>query len=256
MNCTILLYFYQLIYLYKGSDLTLTHTTQQWSWAFKWRLCFLLHIASACVERDAYQSWILSSLCAGQSHSVAADTGPVTGQDRSQNLPRGAQPSGWRVTVYNAGFSPLYALILSIVLQLSQLPIRRVSEDHVTLPHPLFAKHPAFSTSTLFYCVFSKYLNTLYAQYLAVNSNTVSHSIALYALSLCKSSQCKQWVYSVLGVDCFVCGNHRDRLRVPSCVRADVSTHSPSLCFDSLQTIVECLVWSRCSGSSKCSDRE
>lgn len=48
-------------------------------------------------------------------------------------------------------------------------------------------------------------------------------------------------ILSVLGVDCFVCGNHHDGLRSPRClqgVQVDVSTRSPSLCFDSLQTTV------------------
>lgn len=105
------------------------------------------HILPACVAQtgcEAYQIRILSSLRAKHSHSVAADNRPVAGQDRSQNLPREAKPSGGRVTVYNAGFSPFHALILSIVPELSQLPIRRASKDHVTLPHPLFAKRPAF----------------------------------------------------------------------------------------------------------------
>ncbi len=101
------------------------------------------HILSACVTRDSYQNSILSSLHAKHSHSVAADSGPVTLQDHSQNFPRGVKPSGWRVTVYNAGFSPFHALILSIVPEHSQLPMHRPSKDHVTLPHPLFAERPA-----------------------------------------------------------------------------------------------------------------
>lgn len=173
---------FQPLALYWVSKLENTQSSSE-SRHFNYVSAFLPHIPSACIKWDAYQSSILSSLHAKHSHSEAADAGPVTGQDRGQNLPRGAQPSGWRVTVYNAGFSPLYALILSIVLQLSQLPIRRVSKDHVTLPHRLFAKHPAFSTSTLFYCVFSKYLNTYYARYLAAHSHSIFHSIAPYALS-------------------------------------------------------------------------
>lgn len=136
------------------------------------------HILSAGVKQNAYQSWILSSLHAKHSHSVAADAGPVAGQDGSQNLPRGVKPSGWRVTVYNAGFSPFHALILSIVLELSQLPIRRVSKDHVTLPHPLFAKRPDFLPPPCFNVIFSKFPNT-YARYLALHSN-FSHTPLLF----------------------------------------------------------------------------
>lgn len=112
---------------------------------------------------------------------AAADNGPDAGQDRSQTLPRGAKALGWGVTVYNAGFSPFHALILSIVPELSQLPNRRASKDHVTLPHPLFAKTPCFSTSTLFYCVFfpPRFLNTSYARNLALHSHSISHSIIL-----------------------------------------------------------------------------
>lgn len=157
------------------------------------------HILPAYVKRDAYQSWILSSLHAKHSHSVAADNGPVTGQDRGQNFPRGAKPSGCRVTVYNAGFSPFHALILSIVPELSQLPIRRASKDHVTLPHPLFAIRPAFLPPPCFTVFFSKFLNTYYARYLALHSSSISHSIILRLLTLFptwfKISQCKQRVY-------------------------------------------------------------
>lgn len=144
------------------------------------------HILSACVKRDAYQNPILSSLHAKHSHSVAADNGPVALQDRSQNFPRGVKPSGWRVTVYNAGFSPFHALILSIVPELSQLSVHRPSKDHVTLPHPLFAKRPALSfASTLFYCVFSKFLNTYYdAIWHCTTSTSISLSIIRNLLTL------------------------------------------------------------------------
>lgn len=113
------------------------------------------------VKWDTYQSWISSSLHAEYSHSVAVVSGPVTRQDGSQNFPRGAKPSGWRVTVYNAGFSPFHALILSIVPELSQLNIQKASKDHVTLPHPLFANLAAFPPPPCFTVFFSEFLNTL-----------------------------------------------------------------------------------------------
>lgn len=145
-------------------------------------------------------------------------------------------------------------------------------KDHVTLPHPLFAKHPAFSTSTLFYCVFSKYLNTYYAHYLPVHSNSISHFIVLCLLMLfltwLKISQCKQWVHCVRAdLVCPWCWLLCLRespwwIEIPSCVQADVSTHSPSLCFDSLQTTVVfgfvCCPSSSSPSSkeSKCRDKE
>ncbi|KAK1894629.1 Cilia- and flagella-associated protein 99, partial [Dissostichus eleginoides] len=58
-----------------------------------------------------------------EQSAATASGNPVAGQDGSQTPPRGAEPSGCRVTVYNAGFSPFHALILSIVPEFSQLPI-------------------------------------------------------------------------------------------------------------------------------------
>lgn len=61
------------------------------------------------------------------------------GQQPGTSSPGGAEPPCWRVTLYdNAGFSPFHALILSIVLELTQLPsVCLASKDHVTLPHPV-----------------------------------------------------------------------------------------------------------------------
>lgn len=137
------------------------------------------------VTRDAYQSWMLSSPHAERSRSVAADNGPVVLQDRGQNLHRGEKPSGRRITVYNAGVSPFHALILPIVPELSQLPIHRASKDHVTLPHPLFAKRPALLRPpcfTVFFFPVSKHILCTLSGFALCTS--ISHSIALYLLAL------------------------------------------------------------------------
>lgn len=115
-------------------------------------------------KRDAYQSWILSSLHAQHSRSVAADKRASRPAGPQPGFPlRGAKPSGWRVTVYNAGFSPFHALILSIVPELSQLPVHRASKRSCDIASSSVCRTPCFSSSTLFYCVLSRFLNTHYA---------------------------------------------------------------------------------------------
>lgn len=155
------------------------------------------HILSVCVKQSTYQSQIFRSLHA--KHSVTTDTGPDAGWDSARISPEEYSLQA-RVTVFNVGFCPFNALILSIVLWFSQLPIHRVSEGHVTLPHPLLAKHPAFSTSTLFTVFLSNFLST-HACYLAVHSNSISPTIIIRLLSLFPTrfptSQCKQRVYCV-----------------------------------------------------------
>lgn len=200
------------------------------------------------VTRDAYQSWILSSPHAERSHSVAADNGPVVRQDRGQNLHRGVKPSGWRVTVYNAGVSPFHALILSIVPELSQLPIYRASKDHVTLPHPLFAKRPAFLPPPCFTVFFSEFPNTHYARYLALHSTSISHSITLYLLALFLTGfmirHCKQRVHcahtDLVSLWCwlFCLWESPWWIEVPlvPAMCASGHFHSPSLGLNSLQT--------------------
>lgn len=138
------------------------------------------HILSACVKRDAYQNWILSSLHAKHSHSVAADTGPVAGQDRSQNFPQ-------RSEAFRLKSHSLQCWVFSISCS-HTLHCPRA----FTAPHPYgfkrscdiasssVCKTPCFSTSTLFYCVFSKFLNTYYARYLALRSSSIAHSIVLH----------------------------------------------------------------------------
>lgn len=148
------------------------------------------------VKWDTYQSWISSSLHAEYSHSVAVVSGPVTRQDGSQNFPRGVKPSGWRVTVYNAGFSPFHALILSIVPELSQLNIQKASKDHVTLPHPLFANLAAFPPppcSTVFFLNFKTHC----AQNLVAHSISLHHCLSSYTLTAVMISHCKQRVYYI-----------------------------------------------------------
>lgn len=194
------------------------------------------------VTRDAYQSWILSSPHAERSHSVAADNGPVVRQDRGQNLHRGVKPSGWRVTVYNAWVSPFHALILSIVPELSQLPIYRASKDHVTLPHPLFAKRPAFLPPPCFTVFFPSFqTHIMHAIWLCTLLLSLTPSLFIFLRSFSLASwfpivhrECTvpTLILSVFGVDCFVCENHHDGLRSPwclQCVQVDISTHPHSV---------------------------
>lgn len=93
-------------------------------------------------------------------------------------------------------------------------------------------------------------------------------SLLTLFLTWCKISQCKQWVYCVQAdLVCpwcwlFCLWESPRWIESPSCVQADVSTHSPSLCFDNLQTIAVFGLVCRSSSSSplskasKCSDKE
>lgn len=190
------------------------------------------HILSVCVKQSTYQSRIFRSLHA--KHSVTTDTGPDAGWDSARISPEEYSLQA-RVTVFNVGFCPFNALILSIVLWFSQLPIHRVSEGHVTLPHPLLAKHSAFSTSTLFTVFLSSFLST-HACYLAVHSNSISPTIIIAYSPLDSplpsvNRECivSLQILSVLSVGCFVCGNHHDGLKslwYLQCSQVDAPTHS------------------------------
>lgn len=157
------------------------------------------------------------------------------------------KPSGGRVTVYNAGFSPFHALILSIVPKLSQLPIHRASKDHVTLPHPLFAKRPAFLPPPCFTVFFPpKFLNTCYARYSALHFFFYL-PIVLYLLTLFHTrfmiSHCKQRVHCArTDLVCpwrwlFCLWESPWWIEIPllPAMCASGHFHSPSLWFNSLQ---------------------
>lgn len=128
-----------------------------------------------------------------------------------------------------------------------------------TAPHPYgfnrscdiasssVCKTSCFSTSTLFYCVFfcspnfeMLIMHTIW-QCTLILSLTPSFFVSSRSFPLDSrfptvNRECivPGQILSVLGVDCFVCGNHHDGWRSPrclQCVQADVSTHSPSFCF-------------------------
>lgn len=166
---------------------------------------------------------------------------PVALQDRGQKIsPRGVKPSGWRVAVYNAGFSPFHALILSIVPELSQLHIYRASKDHVTLPHPPVCRTPCFlhlhplllwSFPTFLPHILSTLSGVQPHFYLSPPSLFVSIAPLLLLISdfspmINRGSFVPGQILSVPGVDCCDCGNHHDGWR----------TFPLTLCFDSRQT--------------------
>lgn len=194
-----------------------------------------LHILSVCVKQSTYQSRIFTSLHA--KHSVTTDTGPDPGWDSARISPEEYSLQA-RVTVFNVGFCPFNALILSIVLEFSQLPIHRVSEGHVTLPHPLLAKHPAFSPppfSLCFYPIFSAHMRAIW-QYTLILSLPPSLFVSLaYSPldsplpSVNREGIVSLQILSVLSVGCFVCGNHHDGLKslqYLQCSQVDAPTHS------------------------------
>lgn len=209
-------------------------------------------------KRDAYQSWILSSLHAQHSRSVAADKRASRSVGPQPGFPlRGAKPSGWRVTVYNAGFSPFHALILSIVPELSQLPVHRASKRSCDIASSSVCRTPCFF-----------YLHPVLLCSFQISKHTLCTTIWLFTqlpslappfLVSPRSFSLDAW-FPIVNRDCIVpptdlvcprlwlfCLSQSPWWIGISTMPATCASghfHSPSLCFDSLQTTVV-FVW-RC----------
>lgn len=207
-------------------------------------------------KRDAYQSWILSSLHAQHSRSVAADKRASRSAGPQPGFPlRGAKPSGWRVTVYNAGFSPFHALILSIVPELSQLPVHRASKRSCDIASSSVCRTPCFF-----------YLHPVLLCSFQISKHTLCTTIWLFTqlpslappfLVSPRSFSLDAW-FPIVNRDCIVpptdlvcprlwlfCLSQSPWWIGISTMPATCASghfHSPSLCFDSLQTTVV-FVW-------------